>query len=111
MVKGPAGISIMISMTGGAVGPTVSSGAGLGAGVGVGLGVGVGGAGTGVGVGTTLTGAGIGVGMAVGGGVPAAGPQPLTRIKRMGNAIQNVFLISNHLLITVKCGDFNPPLI
>jgi len=109
MVKGPVGISIMMSVTGGAVGSAVSSGAGLGAGVGVGLGVGVGGGGTGVGVGTTFTGAGVGVGMAIGVGVSPPGPQALARIKSMDNTIQSIFLISNYLLLTVKGGGANPP--
>ncbi len=87
-----------MSVTGGAVGSAVSSGAGLGAGVGVGLGVGVGGGG-----------AGVGVGMAVGVGVSAAGPQPLARIKSVDNTIQSIFLISNYLLLTVIGGGANPP--
>jgi hypothetical protein len=98
-----------MSVTGGAVGTAVSSGAGVGAGVGVGLGVGVGGAGTGVGVGTTFTGASVGVGIDVGVGVSAAGLQPLARIKSVDNAIQSIFLISNYLLLTVMDGGASPP--
>jgi len=81
----------MMSVTEGAAGPAVASGAG----VGVGLGVGVGGAGIGVGVGTTLTGAKVGVGTGVGVGASVAGPQPLARIKSVDNTIQSIFLIEN----------------
>jgi hypothetical protein len=90
-----------MSATGGAVGSAVSSGAGVGAGVGVGLGVGVGGGGNGVGVGTTLTGAGVGVGMDVGVGVSPVGPQPLTKVKSVGNTIQSILLIIDNYLLTV----------
>ncbi len=94
----------MMSVTAGAAGPSVASGAG----VGVGLGVGVGGGGTGVGVGTIRASVGWGRGVlnstvavgvsSPGGTVSGEGPQPIARTRSKKSEANSIRFMSLVLL-------------